>query len=217
MVPETFWPVPYLLDPHHVEMDATVSFVVSVLLVLMINAEAQAWVAAFLGDARKNAKDRFHFNAFLHLDVWGTWSYIVGGFGWPRLMDIDQSKLKYPRAYTILIRLAGPVANILLANIAASLVFVMKFLSLDPRVFYMVMGVSVTTAVYNLLPIPPLWAGYLWTVWLPRGWQKYHWWVIQVGSATIVSLSLIERWTHQGIISPYFTPLIHWVFNLIKG
>jgi len=60
----TAWPVPFFIDPHNLATDAVVSFVVSVLLAVIINAQAQAFVAVFLGDYRPQAKDRFHFNPF---------------------------------------------------------------------------------------------------------------------------------------------------------
>ena len=88
------WPIPFILDPYHLALDATVAFIVSALLAIMINAEGQAWVSTILGDVREGAKDRFHFNAFFHLDVTGCICYLVAGFGWPKHMDIDASKFK---------------------------------------------------------------------------------------------------------------------------
>ena len=138
-----------------------VAFVVSVLLAVMVNAEAQAFAGTFLGDSRVGAKDRFNFNAFLHLGILGSICYLVGGFGWPRIMDLDRSKFKHPRLYMVILRCAGPLANLLLAGIAGSLVTVMKSFEWDPRVFLMVIGVNVTTAIYNLVPMPPLAMGSL--------------------------------------------------------
>src|SRR4030042_3126137 len=98
------WPVPFIIAPQNLAVDAVASFGVSVLLAVMINAEAQAFVATFLGDARQDPKDRFHFNAFLHLDILGTICYLVGGFGWPRTMTLNAGKFKHPRLYTVLTR-----------------------------------------------------------------------------------------------------------------
>ena len=88
----------------------------------MVNAEAQAFASTFLGDSRIGAKDRFNFNVFLHLDILGSICYLVGGFGWPRQLDIDRSKFEHPRLYTVITRSSGPLANLLLAGIAGSLV-----------------------------------------------------------------------------------------------
>jgi Zn-dependent protease len=155
MNPYAAWPVPFILSPHNLAIDAVTAFVVSVLLACMVNAEAQAFVSTFLGDTRVGAKDRFNFNVFLHLDILGSICYLVGGFGWSRTMEIDRSKFAHPRLYTAITRLAGPVANLLLAGIGASLVSIMTSLEWEPRVFLMIIGVNVTTAIYNLIPIPP--------------------------------------------------------------
>jgi len=217
MTLEAAWPVPFILGPQNLAVDAVASFVVSALLALTINAEAQAFVATFLGDHRPGAKDRFHFNAFLHLDVLGAATYLAGGFGWPRTMAVDPEKFQRPRLYTFLTRLAGPVANILLANIAASIVALMRGLNFDPLVFNMVVGVNVTTAVYNLVPLPPLAAGWLLYVLIPDSLSKVKWLFLQIGPFVILALVLLERITHQGILSPYLNPLIAAVFKFISG
>lgn len=211
------WPVPYLIDPQHLAVDALISFCVAALLAITINAEAQAFVATFLGDSRVGAKDRFHFNAFLHLGILGTVCFLVGGFGWPRTLEVDPSKFRYPRLYTVLVRLAGPVANLLLANIAASIVYFMRIVEFDPRVFMMLIGVNVTVAVYNLLPLPPLSAGTLIYVLVPQDCQKIKWLFLQAGPFIILAVVFIERITHQGIFSPYINPLIDAAFKFISG
>jgi hypothetical protein len=211
------WAIPYIPDPHNLVLDATVSFIVSVLLAIMINAEGQAWVSTMLGDVRPGAKDRFHFNAFFHLDITGTICYLVAGFGWPKPMDIDPSKFKYPRLYLVLSRLAGPVANILMANVAATMVFIIKFLDMNPLVFLMVLGVNVTTAVYSLIPLPPLAASALITIWIPEKLHKFKWLFNFSGPFIVVAIFLVERVTGQGIISPYLNPIVHAVVKFIVG
>jgi hypothetical protein len=76
MTSGAFGTVPYIPDLSHLPFDATVSFAVSALLAIMVNAEAQAWMATLLGDLRVDAKDRFHFIVFLHMsfgEVFVTW------------------------------------------------------------------------------------------------------------------------------------------------
>lgn len=211
------WPVPFCLDPQHLAVDAVVSFCVSVLLAVTINAEAQAFAATFLGDARSDAKDRFNFNAFLHLSIMGSICYLGAGFGWPRLVEIDRSKFKHPRIYTVLTRCAGPMANLTLAGIAGSIVMIMHQFEWDPRVFLMVVGVNVTTAVYNLIILPPLAGGVLVHELLPSRFttlRKIFW---QAGPFFILALALLDRLSAQGIVSPYLNPLIRAIFDYIRG
>jgi hypothetical protein len=214
---ETHWAIPFVPDPANLAFDALVSFVVSALLAIMINAEAQAWVSTLLGDVRPNAKDRFHFNVIFHMSFLGSLCYLVAGFGWPKTIDIDPTKFKHPRLYLLISRLAGPIANILLANIAASLVFLIQVINMDPLVFMMVLGVNVTTAVYHLLPIPPLAAGLILTSWLPEPFQRFKWLINLAGPVLIVSIFLLERVTGQGILSPYLNPLVLTVVGYISG
>jgi Zn-dependent protease len=213
---DSSWPVPFILNPYNLAIDAVMSFCVSVLLAVMINAEAQAFVSTFLGDSRKDAKDRFHFNAFLHVDILGTICYLVGGFGWPRTMDIDASKFKHPRLYLVISRLAGPIANLLLASIGGSFVMFMKIFSWDPRVFLMVIGVNVTTAVYHLLPIPPLAMGSLVCELMPPDAVRTRSLFRLAGPYLIIALTLLDRITHQGLISPYFDPIIKAVYTYLR-
>ncbi len=211
------WPIPFILDPHHLTLDATVSFIVSALLALMINAEGQAWVSTMLGDLRRDAKDRFHFNAFLHVDITGSICYLVAGFGWPKYMDIDPKKFKHPELYLFLSRLAGPLANLFMASVAATLVHLIRFLDMLPLVFLMVVGVNVTTAVYNLIPIPPLAASTLITMWIPEESQKLRKVLNFAGPFLLVAIFLVERITGEGIISPYLNPIVWKVVKVIIG
>ncbi len=217
MISSSFWPVPFFLDPQHLAVDAVASFCVSVLLAVNLNAEAQAFAATLLGDARVAPKDRFHFNAFLHLSILGTICYLVGGFGWPRTIDLDPGKFKHPRAYTVLSRAAGPVANLLLAGIAGSIVSVMHSLNWNPRVFLMVVGVNITTAVYNLIPLPPLAAGVLVQEMIPSGYATLRRTFWLAGPFLILALALLERLSSRGIVGPYLNPLVTAVFSFIQG
>jgi len=216
MTIDNSWPVPFILAPNTLAVDAVVSFCVSVLLAVMINAEAQAFASTFLGDSRKDAKDRFHFNAFLHVDILGTICYLVGGFGWPRTMEIDASKFKRPRLYMVITRLAGPMANLLLAGIGGSIVTFMNVMEWEPRVFLMVIGVNVTTAVYHLLPIPPLAMGSLVTELMPPDNVRARSLFRLLGPYLVVALTLMDRITHQGLISPYFDPIIKAVYAYFR-
>jgi Zn-dependent protease len=217
MTPNTAWPVPFVIGPQNLAIDAVTSFVVSVLLACMVNAEAQAFASTFAGDSRVEAKDRFNFNAFLHLDILGSICFLVAGFGWPRTMEIDRSKFAHPRMYTVVTRLVGPLANLLLAGIGGSLVSLMKAFEWDPRVFLMMIGVNITMALYNLIPLPPMAMGSLVCELLPEDAGRFRAILLQAGPYLILALALLERITHRGIISPYIDPLVKTLFAFFRG
>lgn len=209
-------PVPYLIDPAHLAFDDLATFCVSILVAVMINAEGQAYMATFLGDYRPGAKDRLHFNVFLHLDILGTISFFVGGFGWARKMDIDPGKFRYPRLCTVISRFGGAIANLLMSSIVASIATLIKIFDIDPRVFMMLASVNITTAIYNFIPLPPLAAGSIIYVLVPKDFEKIRKLFLITGPFIIIALFLIERITHKGIISPYLNPLVVAIFNFLK-
>lgn len=148
---------PYLVDYSHLVLEDAVIFCVAALAGIMVSAEGQAFVATLLGDSRAGAKDRFHYNAFLHMSVLGTLNFLVAGFGWAKEMDIDVTKFKnHPRLFLVIARVAGPLSNLLLANIAASLNWLLGTYGIEDKVFSTIAVVNVTMAVYGLLMIPPL-------------------------------------------------------------
>ena len=217
MSTESAWPVPFWLDPATLTIDSAVAFCVSVLVTVTLNAEAQAFMSNFLGDRRPGARDRLHFNAFLHLGVLGSICFLVGGFGWPRIFDIDRSKFEHPRLYMVLTRVAGPLANLLMASIVGSIVMIFNVFEYNPRVFLMVIGVNLTTAIYNLIPVPPMAMGYLVSELMPQMEERTRTLLFLVGPYLVLALALAERLTHQAIFSPYFDPIIRTIYTYIAG
>jgi Zn-dependent protease len=217
MIIDSAWPVPFILSPQNLAVDAVTAFCVSVLIATTINAEAQAFMANLLGDRRPDARDRLNFNVFLHLDILGSICYLLGGFGWSRAFDIDRSKFEHPRLYMVLTRAAGPLANLLLASIVGSIVMVIHAFEYNPRVFLMVIGVNLVTAIYNLIPLPPLAMGQVICEFLPSSQDRLKSLLLLGGPFLILALALLERITHQAIFSPYFDPIIRVIYTYIAG
>jgi Zn-dependent protease len=215
MPPHDLFPIPYLIDPRTYALDDVVTFCVAVLIAVLVNAEGQAYVATLLGDARPGAKDRLHFNAFLHLDPLGTLSFLVGGVGWAKRVDVDPRKFEHPTWYLVLTRGAGPLANFLMANIAASIVWLLGALSIDARVFMMVLAVNLTVAVYNLLPLPPLAGGSLISALLPENSERIRWLYEQAGPYLLLALFLLDRIVDGRIISGQLGPHVQRLFSLL--
>jgi Zn-dependent protease len=212
------FPVPYVPDFHNLQLEPVIGFVLGLLFAVLVNAEGQAFMATCLGDRRVGATDRFHFNAFLHLDILGTAAFLLGGFGWPRQMDIDASKFEHRTLYTIISRLSGPLANLLFAGIMTSIIeLVMTLMELSPHLFLVVVAVNVTVAIYNLIPIPPLALGMIWVELLPESMVNLQKWLKLAGPWVIVTILFYDRLFQVGVFSTYLNPLVVAVFNFIKG
>jgi Zn-dependent protease len=211
-------PIPYVPDLHNLQIELVIGFVLGLLFAVLFNAEGQAFIATILGDRREGATDRFNFNAFLHLDFLGTLAFLLGGFGWPRRMDIDPRKFAHPKLYSILTRLTGPLANLLFAGIMASIIdLVMTLMGLAPNIFLEVVAVNVTVAVYNLIPIPPLALGTIWVELLPESLANLKKWLLLAGPWVIIGILFYDRNFQVGVFSRYLNPLVTSVFQFIKG
>ncbi len=212
------FPIPFVPGLNNLQIEVVIGFVLGLLFAVLVNAEGQAFMATILGDRREGATDRFHFNVFLHLDILGSLAFLLGGFGWPRRMEIDPTKFEHPKLYTILTRLGGPVANLLFAGIVASIIdLVMILMELAPNIFLAVAAVNVTVAVYNLIPIPPLALGTIWVELLPESLAEVKKWLLRIGPWVLVGILLYDRIFQVGIFGNYLNPLVVKVFNYIKG
>jgi hypothetical protein len=215
---QTMISIPFRLDFSNLAVDYTVSFCVAILVAVIVNAEGQAFAATLLGDARQDSKDRFHFNAFLHLDLWGTICFFIAGFGWSKPVDIRADKFSHPVLFMILSRLAGPVSNFLMACIAGSIVWLMGRYGVEDRVFIIVMSVNLASAVYLMLPIPPLTgAGLIFALFPKLTDQKRKMLFHHIGSVLIIAIFLAERISGVRFISRFIDPIIQTLFRLILG
>ena len=100
----------------------------------------------------------------------------VGGplFGWAKPVPVATSALRNPRRGTILVALAGPAANLVMAAlwcvVLAAITRINGIVTLDDWIALMAQAgivINVVLAVFNLLPIPPLDGGRVLAALLP--------------------------------------------------
>lgn len=208
--------IPFLLTPGRLAIDSVVTFVVSALVAITVNAEAQAFAATFFGDARSESKDRFHFNAFLHLDLFGGLCFLFGGFGWPRPISVDPGQFRHPRLYSVLTRFAGPLGNFLMANIAGSVIWLFTVMESNPRVFQMLMGVNLMVAVANLIPIPPLAAGEVLSALGFYGGAGLQEKIERIGPMVILALVALDRLAGWDFLVSVMGPMVLDLADMIE-
>jgi Zn-dependent protease len=125
---------------------------------------AHAWVGTKLGDDTPRLEGRVTLNPLAHIDWIGTTllpfvtSLLGGGFiGWGKPVRSDVSKLKGGWNGLLLVALAGPFSNVIIAVILAAVAALTagRWLAFAE---YMASGVrlSLYLAIFNMLPVPPL-------------------------------------------------------------
>lgn len=143
-----------LLDPSSLLAKAAI-----LLLALPLHEFAHAATATALGDSTPRLQGRLSLNPFRHLDPVGSLLIMVSGFGWarpvqwnPRNVDVDV------RLASVVIALAGPLTNLLLAVVSFFLLgqFGMSMSTMLVNLVGFFAYINVLLAVFNLIPVPPL-------------------------------------------------------------
>ena len=141
-------------------------YIIPLLFAITLHEAAHGWAASKLGDHTARMMGRVTLNPVKHIDPVGTILVplllvimSVGLiFGWAKPVPINFRALKSQKSGMILVALAGPGANFLMA-IGWVIVAIIS-INLNQPIFLKMAGIgiffNILLAVFNLLPIPPL-------------------------------------------------------------
>jgi len=163
-----------LILHHNITTDEIIFFLVVVPSVIL-HEISHGWAARALGDDTAARAGRLSLNPLVHVDPVGT--LIVpavmalagyGVFGWAKPVPVNTARLRHPRNQAVVVSLAGPFTNLVLALIGA-----FGFVAVFRTTFNTTVNASMTPSVlsrvvlffsvaniglmaFNLIPIPPL-------------------------------------------------------------
>ncbi len=157
-------------------------WILPVLFAITVHEVAHGWMARRLGDPTAFMLGRLTLNPLKHIDPIGTVVVplvllAIGGFifGWAKPVPVTWNNLRNPRWDMVLVALAGPVSNLLMAigwGLFAKLGYLLladvPFLA-QPMIYMGGAGIfiNIVLMVLNLLPLPPLDGGRVMTGVLP--------------------------------------------------
>ena len=127
------------------------------LVAIIIHECAHGFVAYLLGDDIAKNSGRLTLNPFKHLDIVGFIFLLLFKFGWAKPVPINPNNFKKRKRDTILVSLAGPFSNFILAIIISfiiSLGLITNNILLN--ILIIMLWYNIMLGVFNLLPFPPL-------------------------------------------------------------
>ncbi len=132
------------------------------IVALSFHEFAHALVADRLGDPTPRRFGRLTLEPWVHLDPVGTLVLLFYRFGWAKPVPVNPQYFRRPRQDMVLVALAGPVTNFIIAFVLSLVLVAMIFSSPygAPQTAIEILraGVFINLAlgVFNLLPVPPL-------------------------------------------------------------
>src|SRR5436309_4865518 len=159
--------------------DAT-TWVLPVIFAVTFHEAAHGFVAYRFGDDTAWRAGRVTFNPLKHIDPFGTvilpaLLLVSSGFlfGYAKPVPVDFRRLNHPRRDMVLVALAGPLTNVLLAIASSLLFYAVDFTPRSVEDWFArnlvnSLQINAVLCVFNMLPLPPLDGGRVAVGILPR-------------------------------------------------
>jgi len=160
------------------------TWLIPLVFAIVLHEISHGWVANAFGDPTAKNLGRLSPNPMRHVDPFGTVVLplilaVTGApvFGWAKPVPVVAAQMRKPRLHMMLVALAGPGMNLLLALIAAfGLAFLISTADQPPSSVTRFLGANLTNfliinvflAIFNLLPVPPFDGGHVVEGMLPR-------------------------------------------------
>jgi Zn-dependent protease len=161
-------------------LQAATTWVLPVIFAVTFHEAAHGFVAYQFGDDTARRAGRMTLNPLAHVDPFGTvllpaLLFITSGFlfGYAKPVPVNFGRLHHPRRDTVLVALAGPGMNILLAIISSLLFYGVDLIPSGGAQWTAAnlvhsIQLNAVLCVFNMLPFPPLDGGRVAVGILPR-------------------------------------------------
>jgi Zn-dependent protease len=156
------------------------TWILPIIFAVTFHEAAHGFVARLFGDDTALRAGRVTFNPLRHIDPMGTvllpaLLLVTSGFmfGYAKPVPVNFGRLRPPRMGMVLVALAGPGTNVLLAIVSTLLLYGVVLLPAVgslwvERNLVNSLQINAILCVFNLLPIPPLDGGRVAVGLLPR-------------------------------------------------
>ncbi len=193
----------------------------AVVIGLTVHELAHAYTAYKLGDMTARNDGRLTLNPLKHIDPLGFLLIIIAGFGWAKPVSFNPDNLKKRHRDEILISLAGPFSNLLLAIlflVIARILFIFPYFD-TPSGFAVInllvvwSLINIGLFIFNLIPIPPLDGSHIYTTFLQKTNPQLLNTIYRYGTLGLLAIILIQANTKIEILP--LAPLIKGTINFL--
>ena len=220
-------------------MNKLLYLVLSVLVLavsISVHETAHAAAAYFLGDRTASSRGRISLNPLDHVDPFGTivlplLMMFAGGpvFAFAKPVPVSLYNLKNPKRDEVLISLAGPVSNILLAllgtglyalylrmAVASPLGYNYEAVSMAMYFFGTFLSVNLSLAFFNLIPLPPLDGSSILVPFLKGNALRTYYQIQQYSMPILIMvLWILPSVLHIDLIGMYFNLTVNPLYALL--
>lgn len=203
----------------------TVIFLVIILSVSIgLHEYAHAAVSHYLGDPTPKLQKRLSPNPIKHIDPIGFLMIFLIWFGRGKPVQINPSYYKKPLQWELLVALAWPATNIVLAVLAILIMVIYVTISGWPAILLanwtsdlmitfrqLFAFINIALAVFNMLPIPPLDGFRLVKVVAPRfayAIEKYNMYIM-------IAFLFIILWPGRWMVGNFISWTSQAIFDII--
>ncbi|HVB04756.1 MAG TPA: site-2 protease family protein [Acidimicrobiales bacterium] len=138
---------------------------------IVLHEVSHGFVANLFGDDTAKRAGRLTLNPLRHIDPVGTivlpallLFFGAPAFGWAKPVPVSVNRLRHPRNQSVLVSLAGPATNLVIAAAAGFALMLTTHsgatlgpsLSVPFQLLFLLGVANVIVAIFNLIPIPPL-------------------------------------------------------------
>lgn len=210
------------------------TWLIPLVVAIVLHEISHGWVANAFGDPTARERGRLSLNPVRHVDPVGTvvlpLVLAVSGapvFGWAKPVPVVAQRMRNPRVHMMLVALAGPGMNLLLALLAGIVWALVRpeaptagagqLFLLQNLVNFII--INLFLAVFNLLPIPPFDGGHVVEGLLPRRLAR-HWAKLgRFGFLLLIFLLLIlpVLAPRANVVERVVGPPVGWLVRLFLG
>ena len=198
--------------------DFFIFLVIALVIGITIHEFSHALAATLLGDRTAKDAGRLTLNPLSHLDLMGSLMILVAQFGWGKPVPYNRHALKRGAWDEVLIAIAGPASNILIALVFGIplriYVAANAALPLDSQIYAflaVVVSLNIFLAVFNLIPIPPL-DGSKILFWILRSFNINPSFIMRLemmGPVILLFIIFSDRLIGTNIVFTVLGPVIH--------